>query len=121
MSSRGMCKEVVPAGVLILFACATGCTASDGLNGSLNGVFTGALLKVLKLPDVSGMDLDILARLVTVDVSETTNGKHTRWSRSLVLCLQLQLPPAELVQQMRHGMRRCGPASMFRPGAAGDQ
>jgi hypothetical protein len=29
--------------------------------------------------------------------------------------------PAELVQQMRHGMRRCGPASMFRLGAAGDQ
>ena len=98
MSSRGMCKEVVPAGVLILFACATGCTASDGLNGSLNGVFTGALLKVLKLPDVSGMDLDILARLVTVAVSEATNGDQMPHRESSIMSIHAWLVQVRLLR-----------------------
>ncbi|MDR0554617.1 MAG: caspase family protein [Treponema sp.] len=70
-SSRGLQAVNVQPASIIVFATSAGATAADGTGQ--NGVFTGQLLKNLK---ITGLEVNEVFRRTGADVSQVSNGKQ---------------------------------------------
>ena len=70
--SGGLAQTNAPTGTYIAFAAAPGSTASDG-KGTRNGVFTGALLKILKRPNLK---LEEVFKATREEVMALTDNKQ---------------------------------------------
>lgn len=78
--SKGLVNSNPPRGTLVLYATQPGGVAIDGAAGSRNGVFTEALLKNIRQPDV---ELDRLVKLVARDVETASKDKQSPWKEGL--------------------------------------
>ena len=78
--SGGLANVNAPTGTYIAFAAAPGSTASDG-KGTRNGVFTGALLKNLKRPNLK---LEEVFKATRDEVMKLTVRKQVPWDSSSV-------------------------------------
>ena len=76
----GLANVNAPTGSFIAFAAAPGKTASDG-KGTRNGVFTGALLKILKRPNLK---LEEVFKTTREEVMRLTDSKQVPWDSSSV-------------------------------------
>ncbi len=76
----GLANIKAPTGTFIAFAAAPGETASDG-NGTRNGIFTGALLKILKRPNLK---LEEVFKATREEVMTRTNNNQVPWDSSSV-------------------------------------
>ena len=75
--NRGLTVVVAPAGSLIVYATAPGDVAEDGLGR--NGIFTAALLKHIKTPDIEVREMLTMVRR---DVMAATSNEQTPWDSS---------------------------------------
>jgi hypothetical protein len=73
-SSDGLAKISPPTGTLVLYATEPGKVASDG--AGRNGLFTEALLKQIKKPN---LEYDQMVKAVSADVWQTSNKKQLPW------------------------------------------
>lgn len=78
--SGGLAQTNAPTGTYIAFAAAPGSTASDG-KGTRNGVFTGALLKILKRPNLK---LEEVFKATREEVMALTDNKQVPWDSSSI-------------------------------------
>lgn len=76
----GLANVNAPTGTYIAFAAAPGSTASDG-KGTRNGIFTGALLKNLKRPNLK---LEEVFKATREEVMTLTDSKQVPWDSSSV-------------------------------------
>jgi formylglycine-generating enzyme required for sulfatase activity len=76
----GLANVNAPTGTYIAFAAAPGLTASDG-KGTRNGIFTGALLKNLKRPNLK---LEEVFKATREEVMTLTDSKQVPWDSSSV-------------------------------------
>lgn len=76
----GLANVNAPTGTYIAFAAAPGSTASDG-KGMRNGIFTGALLKNLKRPNLK---LEEVFKATREEVMTLTDSKQVPWDSSSV-------------------------------------
>ncbi|MFN0280005.1 MAG: SUMF1/EgtB/PvdO family nonheme iron enzyme [Pyrinomonadaceae bacterium] len=76
----GLANILAPTGTYIAFAAAPGSTASDG-KGTRNGIFTGALLKNLKRPNLK---LEEVFKATREEVMNATINKQVPWDSSSV-------------------------------------
>jgi uncharacterized caspase-like protein len=71
----GLAFMNAPSGSLIAYATAPGSTAADGEEGT-NGVYTSALLKHMKTPNIT---IEEMFKRVRVTVEQRTNKKQISW------------------------------------------
>ncbi len=76
----GLANVTAPTGTYIAYAAAPGTTASDG-KGTRNGVFTGALLKNLRKPDLK---LEEVFKSTREEVMNVTSNKQVPWDSSSI-------------------------------------
>jgi hypothetical protein len=76
-AARGLAFTEAPNGTLIAYATAPGSVAADG-DGE-NGIYTGALLRNLKVP---GVTVEQMFKTVRVQVRNATGGAQTPWESS---------------------------------------
>ncbi len=76
----GLANLNAPTGTYIAYAAAPGTTASDG-KGTRNGVFTGALLKNLKRPNLK---LEEVFKATREEVMTLTGNKQVPWDSSSI-------------------------------------
>lgn len=76
----GLANVNAPTGTYIAYAAAPGTTASDG-KGTRNGVFTGALLKNLKRPNLK---LEEVFKATREEVMTQTGNKQVPWDSSSI-------------------------------------
>ncbi len=74
----GLANLNAPTGTFIAYAAAPGAVASDG-RGTRNGVFTGALLKQMRYPNVK---LEDVFKATRADVMAATGNKQVPWTSS---------------------------------------
>ncbi|MFZ4507096.1 MAG: caspase family protein [Fimbriimonas sp.] len=77
-NDSGLAQVNAPSGTLIAFATGPGRTASDNSNGN-NGLYTGELMKFLKVPGLSITEAFIKTR---VEVKKASNGQQIPWESS---------------------------------------
>ena len=78
----GLTTMDAPVGSVIAYATAPGKTAADGSSNGRNGVYTGALLKALQIPN---QPLSQLFQRVRAEVLKQSNNKQLPWeSTSLI-------------------------------------
>ncbi|MBK8811028.1 MAG: SUMF1/EgtB/PvdO family nonheme iron enzyme [Acidobacteria bacterium] len=78
--SGGLANVTAPTGTYIAYAAAPGTTASDG-KGTRNGVFTGALLKNLRKPNLK---LEEVFKSTREEVMTVTSNKQVPWDSSSI-------------------------------------
>ncbi len=78
--SKGLANSNPPRGTLVLYATQPGGTSIDGVGNSKNGLFTQALLKEIKKPN---LELDPLVKLVAREVEAGSNQKQSPWKEGL--------------------------------------
>ncbi|MCW6509696.1 caspase family protein [Lichenifustis flavocetrariae] len=76
-SNRGLASVFAPRGTIIAFATSPGQIAADGL--SSNGVYTGALLQHIDVPDIP---IETLFKRVRNTVAADTGGKQVTWEHT---------------------------------------
>jgi formylglycine-generating enzyme required for sulfatase activity len=78
-TNDGLAQINAPSGTLIAYSTAPGKVASDG--AGRNAPYTAALLKAIKMPDLSLSDVFMQVR---AEVQKTTNRQQTPWEASSV-------------------------------------
>ncbi len=71
----GLAFMSAPSGSFIAYATSPGKTALDGVAGK-NGVYTSALLKYMKTPNIT---IEDMFKMVRADVEKSTNGQQIPW------------------------------------------
>lgn len=80
-SNGGLAQIKAPTGTLIVYATAPGDTASDGLAGSRNGLYTAELLAHMRKPD---FEMTKMFQTVRAEVRRKSAGKQVPWESSSV-------------------------------------
>ena len=75
--AQGLATLNAPSGTFISYATAPGAVASDGTGK--NGLFTGELIKQMKIP---GLKLEEVFKRVRIRVQEQSRGKQVPWDAS---------------------------------------
>lgn len=76
-ANRGLASVFAPRGTIIAYATSPGQIAADGL--SSNGVYTGALLQHIDVPDTP---IETVFKRVRNTVAADTNGKQITWEHT---------------------------------------
>jgi uncharacterized caspase-like protein len=79
VSASGLAQMSGPSGTLIAYATAPGATAADGFGR--NGIYTGHILRNIKVPD---MPVELLFRKVREGVERDTKRLQTPWELSSI-------------------------------------
>lgn len=72
----GLAFMNAPSGSLIAYSTAPGNTASDGEEGTNNGLYTASLIKEMKTPNIT---IEEMFKRVRVDVEQKSHGKQVSW------------------------------------------
>jgi formylglycine-generating enzyme required for sulfatase activity len=105
-ATRGLAEVVAPAGTLIAYATAPGSLASDGEGA--NSIYTGELLKAMRLPSLK---VEEVFKRVRQEVARRTNGQQVPWeSSSLIGDFMFVLPQAAMKGGSDEVMKKGGTA-----------
>jgi hypothetical protein len=112
-ASRGLAQVDAPTGTLIAYATAPGRTAADG--DGANGVYTEAMLRVLKTP---GLKVEDVLKRVRASVVQSTKGAQTPWDASSLIGDFYFIAPVAASQVPAPSMSAPSPIAAVAPSAS---